>query len=241
MNEIERYRVDEIRRLHTDLENGFQEIVGQIRLTVDSAIRIGELLRVQKDSLNHGEWLPWIKKHLPFDARTAQRYMRAFENRVLLKNDSVSHLSEAYHLLEAPLKTERERQLEKCREMYRETLEFFQEETDFLDTDPSDQDMESYGLTHWFDNPERFGITPTQQLVENMRFLGAIRSAETDPVEITPEFVAHAKDAYYRFKDQTQKMFEIVRTTVEETRRNYDAVTAAIEEEQRIRMGDSGN
>jgi hypothetical protein len=91
---IDRAAADEINRLHS-------EICDTVRTTVDKAIRIGELLTEQKASLQHGYWLPWLKAKIGFNARTAQRYMGVFENRAkLLKNDSVSYLTDAYQQLE---------------------------------------------------------------------------------------------------------------------------------------------
>ncbi len=47
--------------------------------------------------LPHGEFLPWVET-LPFDERTAQRYMKL--NHYKNKTDTVSDLQEAYRQLE---------------------------------------------------------------------------------------------------------------------------------------------
>lgn len=94
-SEAEKSRISEIAALHN-------EISGLFKMTLDKAIRIGELLTEQKTSLQHGEFSPWIKANLPFTDRTVRRYMQVYENRKLLKTDTVSDLSEAYKLLEAP-------------------------------------------------------------------------------------------------------------------------------------------
>ena len=91
MNEIERSRVARIDALHG-------EILGAVRMTIDKVIEVGGLLAEQKADLRHGEWLLWAEKHLPFDVRTAQNYMKAHRRRDELKNESVSHLTEAYGL-----------------------------------------------------------------------------------------------------------------------------------------------
>ena len=93
MNEIE--RIDQIEALHS-------EILGAVRMTIDKVIEIGGLLADQKADLRHGEWLPWAEKHLPFDIRTAQNYMRAHRRRDELKNESVSFLTEAYRANSKP-------------------------------------------------------------------------------------------------------------------------------------------
>jgi hypothetical protein len=94
-NEIEKSRVAEIVKLHA-------EIGGYLRMTLDKAIRIGELLTEQKTGLKHGAWLPWIESNLPFSERTAQDYMRFYDRREELKSASVADLRAARKLL-APL------------------------------------------------------------------------------------------------------------------------------------------
>lgn len=96
VSELTTSRIDEITKLHSD-------IVGYMRLSLDAAIRIGELLSERKAELAHGEFTPWVEANLPFSPRTARRYMKAYENRERIeKTDSVSVLTEAYRLLEAP-------------------------------------------------------------------------------------------------------------------------------------------
>jgi hypothetical protein len=95
MSELELSRAEEIRRLH-------EEIIGAVRVTLPKAIRIGELLAEQKTEMEHGSFGPWIEAHCGFTERTAQRYMRLAAVRESLKSDSVSGLTAAYRLLEAP-------------------------------------------------------------------------------------------------------------------------------------------
>ena len=85
----------EITELHND-------IAGHLQQSLDKAIRIGELLAEQKQSLKHGEFTSWIAAHLPFTDRTARNYMRLHENREKLKTETVSDLTSAYKLLTAP-------------------------------------------------------------------------------------------------------------------------------------------
>ena len=74
-------------------------IITAARKTLDTGIRIGELLVEQKSKLRHGLWLSWVKENLPFDVRTAQNYTRVYDRREELKNESVSHLGDAYRIL----------------------------------------------------------------------------------------------------------------------------------------------
>jgi hypothetical protein len=66
----------------------------------------GNLLLQAKASMKHGEWLPWLSKHVNVSARQAQRYMLAAQGRernpitlgvgpTPAKSDSVSHLKPA--------------------------------------------------------------------------------------------------------------------------------------------------
>src|SRR5256885_15565240 len=38
--------------------------------------KAGDALLKAKEACGHGQWLPWLKKHVKFSARTARRYMR---------------------------------------------------------------------------------------------------------------------------------------------------------------------
>lgn len=93
MNEIEKSRIQEISNLH-------QEIIGHLKMSLEKAIRIGELLTEQKASMKHGEFTPWIKANLPFTDRTTQNYMRVYRERDRLKTETVSDLTQAYQLLQ---------------------------------------------------------------------------------------------------------------------------------------------
>lgn len=83
--------IDEIKRLHND-------ILGHARQSLSDAIRVGELLTQVKAVLKHGEWLDWLKQ-IPFNDRTARRYVSCYERRDQLKTDNVANLSEAYALI----------------------------------------------------------------------------------------------------------------------------------------------
>lgn len=67
--------------------------------TVTRGIRCGEILYSAKDQVEHGAWLPWLREHAPFSVRTAQNYMRCYEQRDELKTQRISHLNRAYSFL----------------------------------------------------------------------------------------------------------------------------------------------
>lgn len=104
MKDVEKSRVKKIAQLHGEITTLQEEIGGAMKRSLKTAISIGELLEEQKSMLEHGAFIPWIEQNLPFDVRTGQRYMRAWKNREKLKNDSVSHLTGAYRMLEEPVK-----------------------------------------------------------------------------------------------------------------------------------------
>lgn len=91
--EIEIDRITEIRHLH-------EQFIDSLKRSLDYGMKIGELLTEQKADLNHGQFGIWIDENLPFSRRTAQNYMKIFRERDQLKNATVSHLTEAYRVLE---------------------------------------------------------------------------------------------------------------------------------------------
>ena len=92
MNEVEKSRIEEIRKLH-------DEILGSFRRSLVKAIRIGELLTKQQENLRHGEFAGWVKDNLSFTDRTARNYMRLYRERDRLKTETISDLRTAYDLL----------------------------------------------------------------------------------------------------------------------------------------------
>jgi hypothetical protein len=90
--------VKEIKKLHGG-------IIRAAKMSLESAIRIGELLEKIRTKIPHGQWQSWAEKHLPFDVRTARNYCRCFEERDRLKTETVSDLTAAYKFLAEP-KTE---------------------------------------------------------------------------------------------------------------------------------------
>lgn len=48
------------------------------RITLLCGIEIGRRLVEAKEMLNHGEWLPWLKRETEFSERSAQNYMKVF-------------------------------------------------------------------------------------------------------------------------------------------------------------------
>lgn len=74
-----------------------EKLVRSARTSLEDAMRIGELLCDVKETLDHGQWLPWVKG-LPFSRQTADNYRRVFENKKMLSVGKMD-LVEAYRAL----------------------------------------------------------------------------------------------------------------------------------------------
>jgi hypothetical protein len=55
--------------------------------TLMIAVKCGELLARKKDPLPQGQWLPWVKRNLPFTDRIARRYVKVWRNRRTFKEE----------------------------------------------------------------------------------------------------------------------------------------------------------
>jgi len=53
-------------------------------------------------TLQHGQWIPWVEKNLPFGRIEASRYMRVYNQRAELNVSSMNHLTEAINQLSTP-------------------------------------------------------------------------------------------------------------------------------------------
>lgn len=78
------------------------EVAEALKMSLEKAILIGQLLTEQKEKLKHGEFTTWINENLPFTDRTARNYIKLFNNKNRLITETVSDLSSAYKLLSPP-------------------------------------------------------------------------------------------------------------------------------------------
>jgi len=74
-----------------------QGLAKTMRLGIEAAVQIGELLTAKKAELKHGEFTPWVDTYLMFSNRTARNYMRLYANRDFVL--SVRNMSGAYAIL----------------------------------------------------------------------------------------------------------------------------------------------
>jgi len=69
------------------------------RMSVQKAIRIGELLTELKPQIKKGEWGEFLNHSLPFSDSTAWRYMELHRNRESLESLNVRYLTDEYKLV----------------------------------------------------------------------------------------------------------------------------------------------
>ena len=84
-------RVTEIKQLITELNS-------TLKMSVNKAIQIGQLLCEQKEEMNHGEFLPWLKDNISLSERTARNYMKLYHHKD--KTANIADLQEAYKQIE---------------------------------------------------------------------------------------------------------------------------------------------
>jgi hypothetical protein len=59
----------------------YREVEEMHRSTVEGAIELGGMLIEKKESLAHGEWLPWVKQYFEGSDRHARRFMELYRDR----------------------------------------------------------------------------------------------------------------------------------------------------------------
>jgi hypothetical protein len=60
--------------------------------TIEQAIHVGHLLQAKKDSLGHGQWIPWIENTLPITRQQVSKYLLLAGNEQILVSDGKSGL-----------------------------------------------------------------------------------------------------------------------------------------------------
>lgn len=91
MGEITNNRADQIKVLLAELDR-------TLKMSVEKAIRIGQLLTEQKSDMDHGQFLPWLESNFEMSERTARKYMmlHRYRDKTALNAD----LQEAYQQIE---------------------------------------------------------------------------------------------------------------------------------------------
>jgi len=92
MSKIQKSQISTINDLHATIED-------QLKTSLQLAIELGAHLTEVKNSLKYGELSKWVEDNLTFKVRTAQRYMRLFENKE--KFNEIGGITAAYKVLNA--------------------------------------------------------------------------------------------------------------------------------------------
>jgi len=100
--------------IENELKKLFNQHVKSLKMSVETALKIGGLLHKKKEDLGHGHFTPWLEENLPIlmpgmSGRTARNYMQLFKEQKIIKLARVSNLTEAYRLLEVQKKSKSRR------------------------------------------------------------------------------------------------------------------------------------
>lgn len=94
MGDLSVRKIEEIRNL-------YNETKAHVARSVETIIKIGELLTDAKSSLDHGEFKGWVEENFEFSYSTASKWMKVYANKKLvlkeLKNSKSLLLSDAYN------------------------------------------------------------------------------------------------------------------------------------------------
>jgi hypothetical protein len=86
---------DEVREINRLAD----ELLKLGRQTIEKAIRIGELLTQKKAKVAYGDWNLWMEVNLNFSPRTAQRWMRLYQDFDKRKTDTMADLESGFNIL----------------------------------------------------------------------------------------------------------------------------------------------
>jgi hypothetical protein len=93
MGEVSVTTVDRVNELYRDLSTLFSN-------SIEKAIEMGDVLLEAKNSLDHGQFKPWVEENFIFSYRTANKWMNLALNkkdvRKLIKGNKVLSLTDAY-------------------------------------------------------------------------------------------------------------------------------------------------
>jgi len=91
----------------SELKSLYSKIVSCSADALTHAIRAGELLDDAKKSVKKGDWADWVESSLPFSYKTAENYIRIFNNQDEIKKAAIFDLSKAYAAIAKPKKRKR--------------------------------------------------------------------------------------------------------------------------------------
>jgi N6-adenosine-specific RNA methylase IME4 len=82
-------------KLALQINEAHRRFEQSMRGSLELAVEAGEKLSAVRQSLPHGQWLPWLKQHFSGSVRHAQNYMAMFSRRAEIESNTqrASHLS----------------------------------------------------------------------------------------------------------------------------------------------------
>ena len=81
-----------------EIKKELAELNTTLKMTVQKAIRVGQLLSEQKEFVGHGNFVKWIENNLDIGRTSAEKYMKLFEYQNKLPESG--NLQDAYKQIE---------------------------------------------------------------------------------------------------------------------------------------------
>lgn len=182
-------RTEEIKRELIGLHN-------VLKMTIQKAIRIGELLTEQKDFVGHGKFIEWVESNLNIGRTQAWRFMKVFEYQS--ECSKLEHLKDAYYQIETLEKQEKMSRDERDRNMI---IEF------------SKTGIKPIGWTDKLDkriqDSEKGYAKQRERIDKHKEEIGKRKEAFMDPLP-DDEKAGH----YYRLGKLTEEMLNNASTTI---------------------------
>lgn len=73
--------IERIKGYLVEIERHKKATQDSFRAGIETIIKVGEELSNCKETMEHGQWLPWIDSNFGLTERTAQRYMNVYRNK----------------------------------------------------------------------------------------------------------------------------------------------------------------
>jgi Protein of unknown function (DUF3102) len=93
---------ERLKEIKQELAAEHKQILLAFKVTLDHAIRIGELLHDAKALVTYGEWKSWVEDNCKFSYRTAAAYMRVAEHQAAVKSAGACTLEGALESISRP-------------------------------------------------------------------------------------------------------------------------------------------
>lgn len=103
-NLSQEYQMESLSKAEEEIKDLHEKLAMTAKMSLALAFELGKRLTAVKESLNHGEFIPWLEQNMSFSRSTAFRYMKLYEQQkcFTVKHLENTTLQEAY--IEAGLK-----------------------------------------------------------------------------------------------------------------------------------------